>query len=317
MDQHRTKAFPWIVSPSIGRTLFRYSITTLVATFALIALADSCSAQFRRHRPGNGQCGSDNGGSFSTAPPSSGLCSMGNATLVSGGGGSPWTWMCDGRNGGGNASCSAMFVAAPVNGACGPANGVPTKNAPSSGVCLAGNATPVTGSGPWSWSCAGTNGGTTASCSAPFSRAAAGVAVVAQFKPLAQAKLYSMRLTIKCTNELLRREWLATIAITVARSPWATLQHADSANVGAGACINVAPGTYNGLTVTHGGDAATSTGYVVYRCQTLDGCTVNGNAGVNGTAAFETVQLLTERRRIISRLMVSNWWGRAAPTPIR
>ena len=44
------------------------------------------------------------------------------------------------------------------------------------------------------------------------------------------------------------------------------------------------------MSITHGGDAATATGYVVYRCQTLDGCTVNGNAGVNGSAAFETQQ---------------------------
>ena len=61
-------------------------------------------------------------------------------------------------------------------------------------------------------------------------------------------------------------------------------------NVGAGSCINVAPGTYDGVQITHGGDAATATGYVVYRCEALDGCTVNGNAGVNGSAAFETVQ---------------------------
>jgi hypothetical protein len=55
--------------------------------------------------------------------------------------------------------------------------------------------------------------------------------------------------------------------------------------VGAGSCINVAPGTYNGLTVTHGGNAATSTGYVVYRCQTLDGCTITGNAGDTGSSS--------------------------------
>jgi hypothetical protein len=68
-------------------------------------------------------------------------------------------------------------------------------------------------------------------------------------------------------------------------APWATLQHADSMDVGAGSCINVAPGTYNGLTVTNGGDAATSTGYVVYRCQALDGCTITGNGGNNGSSS--------------------------------
>jgi hypothetical protein len=41
----------------------------------------------------------------------------------------------------------------------------------------------------------------------------------------------------------------------------------------------------HGLTVTHGGDAATASGYVVYRGQTLDACTINGNGGQNGNAA--------------------------------
>jgi hypothetical protein len=58
-------------------------------------------------------------------------------------------------------------------------------------------------------------------------------------------------------------------------------------NVGAGACINVAPGTYSGLTVNNGGNAATATGYVVYRCQTMDACTITGNSGRNGNASID------------------------------
>jgi hypothetical protein len=53
-----------------------------------------------------------------------------------------------------------------------------------------------------------------------------------------------------------------------------------------GDCINVAPGIYNGVTLSKGGNAATSTGYLVYRCQTLDGCTINGNAGPNRNGGF-------------------------------
>jgi parallel beta-helix repeat protein len=53
-----------------------------------------------------------------------------------------------------------------------------------------------------------------------------------------------------------------------------------------GDCINVAPGTYNGVTLSKGGNAATSTGYIVYRCQALDGCTIKGDAGPNRNAAF-------------------------------
>jgi len=62
-------------------------------------------------------------------------------------------------------------------------------------------------------------------------------------------------------------------------APWATLQHADDMNVGAGACVNVAPGTYGGVSVANGGNKASATGYVVYRCQALDACTINGSGG--------------------------------------
>jgi hypothetical protein len=37
---------------------------------------------------------------------------------------------------------------------------------PTSGFCSTGTASPVSGTGPWTWSCNGSNGGTTASCSA-------------------------------------------------------------------------------------------------------------------------------------------------------
>jgi hypothetical protein len=69
-------------------------------------------------------------------------------------------------------------------------------------------------------------------------------------------------------------------------SPWLTLQRGDTTPRAPGDCINVAPGTYNGMTLSQGGNAATSTGYVVYRCQTLDGCTITGNAGPNRNGGF-------------------------------
>jgi hypothetical protein len=49
---------------------------------------------------------------------------------------------------------------------CGSANGTNVTSAPTSNLCTAGNATPVSGTGPFKWSCLGSNGGTTASCSA-------------------------------------------------------------------------------------------------------------------------------------------------------
>ena len=51
-----------------------------------------------------------------------------------------------------------------VNGACGPANGTNSSVAPSAGLCSAGTASAVTGTGPWTWQCTGSNSGTTSSC---------------------------------------------------------------------------------------------------------------------------------------------------------
>ncbi len=52
----------------------------------------------------------------------------------------------------------------PVNGACGPANGTTSTVAPSAGLCSAGTASAVTGTGPWNWQCTGSNSGTTSMC---------------------------------------------------------------------------------------------------------------------------------------------------------
>ncbi len=54
-----------------------------------------------------------------------------------------------------------------INGACGPANYIAVATKPTSGLCNVGSPSIVTGLGPWKWSCKGTRGGSTASCSAP------------------------------------------------------------------------------------------------------------------------------------------------------
>jgi uncharacterized repeat protein (TIGR02543 family) len=59
-----------------------------------------------------------------------------------------------------------IIIAPPVNGACGSAGGGVFTAAPTTNLCAAGTPSAVSGSGPWSWSCAGANGGTTASCTA-------------------------------------------------------------------------------------------------------------------------------------------------------
>jgi hypothetical protein len=55
----------------------------------------------------NGTCGTSNGTTVSSAP-SSGLCSAGTASSVSGSG--PWAWSCAGSGGGTTASCSAALA---------------------------------------------------------------------------------------------------------------------------------------------------------------------------------------------------------------
>ena len=61
----------------------------------------------------------------------------------------------------------ANFAHDITNGACGSANGGIFTSAPASNLCSTTGTPPtVTGSGPWSWSCTGQYGGTTASCSA-------------------------------------------------------------------------------------------------------------------------------------------------------
>ena len=53
---------------------------------------------------------------------------------------------------------------APVNGQCGSSHNAVLSSAPSVSLCSTGTASPITGNGPWNWSCGGTGGGTTASC---------------------------------------------------------------------------------------------------------------------------------------------------------
>ncbi len=60
----------------------------------------------------------------------------------------------------------------PVNGACGTASGVAASAAPTQNLCASGSASRLTGTGPWTWACAGSNGGAAASCSTIASQGA-------------------------------------------------------------------------------------------------------------------------------------------------
>lgn len=65
------------------------------------------------------------------------------------------------------AGCSVGVVASQgQDGVCGGANGAVATSMPSANLCAGGTPSVVTGSGPWTWTCAGTTGGKDASCSA-------------------------------------------------------------------------------------------------------------------------------------------------------
>jgi hypothetical protein len=57
----------------------------------------------------------------------------------------------------------------PVNGVCGTAQGLTFPQAPVANLCAVGAASVVNGGSAWNWTCAGSNGGQAASCTAPSS----------------------------------------------------------------------------------------------------------------------------------------------------
>jgi hypothetical protein len=66
------------------------------------------------------------------------------------------------NSGAGSAPIPAPTI--PVSGVCGTSNNVIFSSAPTSGLCSTGTASVVSGTGPWTWSCASPNGGATTNC---------------------------------------------------------------------------------------------------------------------------------------------------------
>jgi hypothetical protein len=165
-----------------------------------------------------------------------------------------------------------------VNELCGASNDLPVTRAPTTNLCTTSATSVVSGSGPWRWICTGSNG-SKAECSAPM-----------QTEPSVQKPGPSAYLFANpyytCVNNYYVSSSGSDSHNGSSGSPWRTLRHADITPRAPGDCINVLPGTYDGMILSKGGNAATSMGYVAYRCQTLDGCTINGNAGPNRNSAF-------------------------------
>jgi len=172
-------------------------------------------------------------------------------------------------------------------GQCGASNGMTLSSIPTTGLCNAGVPSSVAGTGPWSWTCAGRKGGANASCSASLTVASGGVEL-----PGPSADLFA-----NPPYQCLVNYYVATTGSNAtgngsSGNPWATITYANSrlptGGAAAGYCVNVLPGTYitNGVTLSNGGNAATPTGYVVYRCTVMDACLMQGTTAQNWIIGF-------------------------------
>jgi len=111
--------------------------------------------------------------SGTTSAPMSNRCEVGTASSVSGAG--PWTWTCTGWAKSGLTpaqTTSPVTCTAPLNGECNPAStGARTTppNSPTERLCNHGTLSNFSGNvstGPWTWTCVGSTGGSTATCNA-------------------------------------------------------------------------------------------------------------------------------------------------------
>jgi parallel beta-helix repeat protein len=211
--------------------------------------------------PVAGDCGSANSVTVNTAPTAN-LCASGSALGETAGG--PRAWICARSKGGTRASCSAPLAQQSGNGVCGSANGPGFTSAPTANLCSTGTASAVAGTGPWT--CAGANAGASASCEA--------FAPTTAENPGPSAQLFDNPF-----YSCVRSFYVATNGNDsnpgTQAQPWATIQKADTSARTGGDCINVAPGTYEAeILLQHGGTGPNVTGYVAYRCETIDACHV-------------------------------------------
>ncbi len=71
----------------------------------------------------------------------------------------------------------------PINGDCGAADGRTLTTKPTSDLCVTGETSSVSGNGPWTWTCIGSNGGTQASCRAQIASFQGNHINLSQVKP--------------------------------------------------------------------------------------------------------------------------------------
>jgi parallel beta-helix repeat protein len=172
---------------------------------------------------------------------------------------------------------TCLAAQAQVVAQCGPTNGAYVDNTPTTGLCSVGTNSEIYGTGPWSWTCAAN---TIAHCSAQLTGSSSG-----PDKPGPSTALFA-----DPYYTCLRNFYVATTGSDANPGTWSrpfrSIAQAQAVGLQAGDCVNVEPGTYAaGVWVSSGGNNASSTGYVVYRCTTMDACMVT-DVTAGGTGAF-------------------------------
>ena len=162
----------------------------------------------------------------------------------------------------------------PVNDLCGSSNDVAATSAPTTNLCSTGTASVVSGNGPWHWLCTSSNGRAAAQCSAPLH-----VSILAEV-PGPNATLFANPPYTCRMNYYVSTTGNSSNSGTQG-SPWDIVTAFNSKTFTAGTCVNIADGTYAPSATlditTSAGNAATPTGYVVYRAyQTMNGPHIEG-----------------------------------------
>jgi YVTN family beta-propeller protein len=94
----------YTITPSKGVRIFTPANITVTISGASVTMQNFVGSKLQSREA----CGSANGQTFSSLPPSTNLCAAGVPSAVTGGGGFPWTWTCTG-NDGSVAACSAEY----------------------------------------------------------------------------------------------------------------------------------------------------------------------------------------------------------------
>jgi hypothetical protein len=218
-----------------------------------------------------GICGSADKTTVSAKPATAAeLCSYGIPTTVSGSG--PWSWDCNGYIAGSTpAHCSANMSVVSTPGTCGSAANTPTSTLPAANLCGSNStlAAPVSGYGPWTWSCNSTNGGApSTTCTAPL----AAQQVYVQIPRTGQTTCYSYTIggspvsqAVACTDPV----GIGQDGALAKGSVWPNPRFAENLIVGGNIPDGTITDTVTGLTWLKNSDCKDTSGGIAKSGSTL------------------------------------------------